>query len=114
MKYEEGQTIYVEWKNYCRVRENLEPSPIKVLKIGRQWVHLERGYRVNKNSIYIDGAGYSSPGTIYESIEAWKETLALSEAWRDFSSMVDKFNPPEGMTVEKIKAAMDLLGLKVL
>lgn len=57
----------------------MRPGDYTVVKVGTKWAELDgrevRGaMRVHKTLLFVDGAGFSSPGRVYASREAWEES----------------------------------------
>ena len=110
-----GDTVY-----HVPTRRLGEPSYAYVVGIGRKWVswslYPERGtvdFRFDKSTGYVDGKGYSSPATVYASREEHEAATLLYKAWSNARLIVNGHfgPPPAGVTVERIREAMKLLGL---
>jgi hypothetical protein len=106
-----GQTL---WFVYYNSYSN-SPRPgceVTITKIGRKWIGLNNGHRVDKHTLYADGRGYSSPGRCYPSREHHETQVEIRKAWRDFSNSIDPRNPPDGASLESIAQAIRLLNLE--
>jgi hypothetical protein len=110
-KFIVGQTLwFVYYKGYSS-----SPRPdceVTITKVGREWLTLSSGHRVDKHTLIADGKGYSSPGRCYLSREIYEKRVATLKAWRDFSSTIDPRNPPDLASLESIAQAMRLLNLE--
>lgn len=85
---------------------------VSVTKVGRKWVTLDNGHRIDLETWTADGGNFMSPGTCWLSREAWERNTVLVQSWerlrRDASNL---WRPPRDMTVERIAQVRDLLGL---
>jgi hypothetical protein len=111
MEYKVGQKVWVEYY------QNRADGGIKleVTKVGRKWVELGIGkgrYRVEIGSTQIDGGNYSSPGRVWPSKADADAYQDLVKAWGDLRRRVDSYSPPEGLTLEALAKASEVLGLK--
>ncbi len=83
--------------------------------MGRKWVHLVAGgttYRAAIGHPYLDGGRFSSPGRIWESVEAYAEAEARAEAWRDFRRVLEGHHyAPRGATPENLLRICGILGI---
>jgi hypothetical protein len=109
-KFIVGQTLWFVYNNYGN-RSRLN-SEVTITKVGREWLTLSSGRRINKHTLEVDGKGYASPGRCYLSREIYEKRMATLKAWRDFSSSIDPRNPPDGVELESIAQAMRLLNLE--
>jgi hypothetical protein len=103
--YTVGQILYyVPNRSYYQA----ESRPLKVAKVGRDWVTLENDARFGKRDrkMEIDGGNYASPGRCYLSESDYKESAALVMAWEKLTSDIHttfrRAGPPPHMTVEMI------------
>ena len=108
-KLEVGQKLWVVWSSKHR-----SPCSVEVEKVGRKWAEIPNGYRINLETLYIDGRGYTSPGRCYLSKKQYEQEKAVDEAWWDLCRMLRGWwgDAPDGVTVEAIAKARELLGLK--
>jgi hypothetical protein len=87
---------------------------LAVSKIGRKWVTLENGERAAIGSRYLDGKGYSCPGTIYLSEEEHDRIAVRGRAWdRLWRDMQTMGQPPDNVSLDAIERARDFLLGKV-
>lgn len=81
-----GQRLYVVMGKYKEY--------MPVTKIGRKWVTLGEGLqhvRIDKDTMKIDGAGYSSPGQAHLSKADYEEYCLRNTLWGDLQAHVRKF-----------------------
>lgn len=103
-----GQTLVYESRDrrYGPVYET------KVTKIGRKWVTLDNGHRINPATLWADGGQYSSPGRCWLSHKDREAYLARAEAWRRLSVYVHgHLSPPENVTADNIELAGTMIGI---
>lgn len=105
-----GDTVWL----VCNDGRRGDPQEHVVSKVGRKWIYIDRcRYRFDVDTWRVDGGGYSSPATIYESKEAWEKKESLENAWRRFAENVrNQYGTvPSGATEEAIEQAAKLLGI---
>ncbi len=70
---------------------------VTVTKVGRVWAELNNDpkFRVNIESMYIDGRGYTSPGACYYSKENYEEEKNRGEAWKAFRKELEYIWSPQ-------------------
>ena len=106
--YSVGQELYFEWSPYSRRRGGGET--VTITKVGRKWMELSNGHRVDKVRLVADGREYSSPGTAYVSRADREAQVRLLDAWRTLRVRMEVM-PGDGVTTERIAEAARLLGL---
>lgn len=85
---------------------------VTVTKVGRKWLTLDNGYRASAADMWLDGGGYTSPGSCYASRAAWEAHKELCDAWEQLRRDVDRERrPPPGVTAQLIWHARASLGL---
>lgn len=90
-----------------------------VVKVGRRWLTLESKYsasghqtmRADKDTLRLDGQGYSSPGNCYRSREAYEREQLRRNGWRDFVRRMS-YNVPDALSLEDVQALRVKCGLK--
>ena len=107
--YSVGQELYFEWSPYSRRRGGGET--VTITRVGRKWMELSNGHRVDKVRLVADGRGYSSPGTAYVSRADREAQVRLLDAWRTLRVRMEVM-PGDGVTTERIAEAARLLGLE--
>jgi len=90
---------------------------VTVTKVGRKWVTLSNGFRFDKTSRWwrrTDGSGYSSPGTIWDSEDRYRESLVVSKILDAIRHQL-QFSRMDDMKVTATDAihAAKLLGVEV-
>jgi len=88
------------------------PYEVEVTKVGRKWATVGEGYRAERIDLetwYADGRGYSSPGRCYLSQEDYVTELDLSRLWAHLQREIQYSRCPGGVTINDIKQAMELL-----
>lgn len=97
-----GQEVFVVLNPY---RGNL-PSRVlrdRVLSVGRKWVCLEGSRRFDKEGMELDGKGYSSPGRVYLSKEAYEEQSLRGKLWREIREVCSNtWQPPKEVSVGEL------------
>lgn len=78
-----------------RPSERRQPQrKVTVESVGRKWVMLSDGNRVDKESGVVDGGKYSSPGKVWTE-EAWREHSYRAIQWGIIKEAVyGRFEPP--------------------
>lgn len=99
-----GDTLYYVPNNMVR-RGN--PKYVTISKIGRTWLYCD-GMRVDKETLVVDGRGYSSPGKCWLSQDEHEQHLLVKIAWNNFKIMVEHHHPRD-VSVEDIQEATQLL-----
>lgn len=103
MTLEVGQSLYF-------VPNRGQRRFITIESVGRKWAVIDSRLRINKDTLIADGGQYSSPGRCYLNEEAYRAKLQLDGAWSEFRQSIDRqYQPPAGMTIEKINLAKQAL-----
>lgn len=80
-------------------------EPVKVEKIGREWVTTSNGHRFKPPSMVADAGQYQPWGSFWTSKEAYEENGARIAAWAAFRKAVDpEYSVPAHLTTEQIRA----------
>lgn len=99
MNYTVGQKLWYVPTDHRWGRQ----AEVTVTRVGRKWVELDSGRRVEIGKTHVDGGNYSSPGSLYESKEVYEASEALKEAWWELKRKMDNIRAtPSHMTLEKI------------
>lgn len=107
-EFKVGQVLFWEWSSYThRRREN---EDVTITKIGRKWLELSNGYRVDKETLVADCGKYSPAGRCYLDRAAREEELRVQNAWRDLNRRMG-YSVPSGVSADDIEQAAKLLGL---
>lgn len=88
-----------------------QPKEVTVLKVGRKWAQLDNNERIDLETFIADAGQYSSPGRCYLSQEEYEAKVTIGSAWSNLKRSIDYKSPPDGVTVEDIEAARQLLRL---
>lgn len=95
-----------------RERHLGQPRFVKVVKVGRKWAELDCLYRVNMETLSVDGGGYTSPARCYLDKEAYEAEQERQRLWGVLRQRINnKWTAPDGVTVEQIKIAAAELNL---
>lgn len=100
-----GQTLWFVNSQYRNANEAGKGSEVTVEKVGRVWVQLSNGHRIDKESMVADGGIYSSPGVCYLTEGDHKARLELCAVWRAFAEKISPHKVPDGLTIEDINFA---------
>lgn len=86
------------------------PRYVKVTRVGNKYITLENGWRVDMETMRVDGRGYSSPGKCWENEPTYFKWLELENAWRKLQNWMSReYHAPDGVTIESIATASILL-----
>lgn len=109
MKLQVGQKLF--YVSSSRWRTN--PTRwLAITKVGRKWAYLENGDRVYVETLFVDGAGYSTPGRCYLTEEEYQKEKHKTECWRVLWNWVDaRHQIPRETNIEAIQAAANALGV---
>lgn len=96
-----------------------QTGEVTVHKVGRKWAELKSTsvpglsrYRLNVETLVVDGQGYSSPGRCYQSRLHWLNEEGPTLAWAQLRQhLLD--NGPADMSFETIQMAAKLLDLEI-
>lgn len=94
-----------------------KPREVVVTKVGRKWATIESDGReigrVDKDSLIVDGGGYSSPGHCCRDRATHEAEVAKRAAWDSLrQAMRDQYRIPADLTTEQILAFYTLLASK--
>jgi hypothetical protein len=107
----EGKMLTVGQKLwFVPYQRRVEAHEVIVEKVGRKWASIGY-YRINIDTLKVDGGQYSSPGACYLSKEAYEAEIKLNQEWDAFRRLVDANYAPKGITIERIKEAINILGI---
>lgn len=85
---------------------------LTVEKVGNRWLTLSNDYRVDKDTLEVDGGSYSSPGRCWLSQQEYEDAVAVRTAWNSLGEQMRVFQPA-GLTLEKIEEARRVLGMGI-
>ena len=95
---------------------------VTVTKVGRRWAEFQREglgwrhaeHRFDLDTMRLDGAGFSSPGRVYPSEEAYRTETRLNELWSELRNRFDRlYMRPDGVDEIRILKAADALGRRL-
>lgn len=113
-RYVCGQKLYFEPGRYIEPgrysNSNEAGSMVTITKVGRKWLQLSNGCRIDAETLIADGGKYSSPGTCYKDRAAREAVVAAQAAWSSLRHRMG-YTVPAGVTAEHIVHARRLLGL---
>jgi len=112
-KFIVGQTLWFVYNNTYSNRLRLD-CEVTITKVGRAWLTLSSGHRIDKHTLEVDGKGYASDGRCYLSREKHEEEIAVAQEWKKFLRFLQAkgYRVPNGATVESIAQAMRILKLE--
>jgi hypothetical protein len=86
---------------------------VRVIKIGRKWAYLDySNYRIDKDTLYVDGGDYISPGRCYLGKDLWEREQERSELWNAlWRALHGSHKIPEGVSSADIRTAASILKL---
>ena len=101
--YRAGETLFV-------VFQHSEPREMTVESVGRKWVTLDdERYRFARGSRQLDGKGYSSPGTVYDSRQQYDAELERRKLWLRLRELTQR-SAPDHLDNTQLEQALKLLG----
>ena len=86
-----------------------------VSKVGRQYAQLANtgGLRVHIESGTVSYPGWGGEGKCYASEAAYNAHVETAETWRKLNDAMRRWDCPAGVTAASIRAAAELLGVKL-
>lgn len=114
MQLKKDQVVWIKYQgNRGRAADLVQAV---VTKIGRRWaylsVHDRPAHRIALGTDYLDGGDYSSPGRVWESVEAFADSETRAVAWREFRNLIDRHHyAPRGATPENLLRICGILGI---
>ena len=83
---------------------------VTVTKVGRRWVSLDNGHRIDSQTWTADGGGSVSPGRCWPSESHYVKEMELEQRWAQFHQYVStQYRAPVGCTKERIDAVSRIL-----
>lgn len=80
------------------------PQPVTIERVGRRWAYFaEAGYRFDIRTGEIDGGDYSSPGSVFESEQAWRDHIDWAHACSAFHRAMTYCRIPPAVSVAKLR-----------
>lgn len=103
MNYQVGDVLYYvpnESKNHRLVT---------ITKVGRKWLTINSSMRINKDTLSVDGYGYSSPGRCYRTEADYLEVSKRQELWRKIRGEVYAYRIPAHLSTSDLQLIYDKL-----
>lgn len=109
-EYKTGQTFWWVSSNNSRTQKE-----VTLEKVGRVWLTLSNGHRVDKLTLKAFAGEWTSPGTCWPSKAEYDKTVRLQTAWESLRRQLCNSwgGVPNNVTVEDIKAAAMYLKLEI-
>jgi hypothetical protein len=98
-------------------KRHTKDREVTISKIGRKWVTLSDGNRFDRTSENwrnVDGAGYSSPGRLWDSTEQYEEYSLVRQIIDAIQRRFRFGRDSENVSLENARQAARLLGLEVV
>lgn len=113
----EGQVLWFVGNELGNFKNQV--GEVTVTKVGRKWAELRSKdipglsrYRLNVETLVVDGQGYSNPGRCFLSRLDWLNQEGPKLAWMQLRQHL--LNPcPDDLSFETIQYAATLLGLEI-
>lgn len=84
------------FQSHVRYKNSRE---VTVITVGRKWITLDNGFRINRETWTIDCGGYIAPGKMYRTQEEADAQIARTQRWVSiFRYICDRYNRPEHIT----------------
>lgn len=91
-------------------RKRSNAREVTIAKIGRKWITTTEDDAMRLDVKTLQADGYWT-GCAYLSQQHYEESEAIKKAWSDLCDKMKWYNQPDGITVEEITEARNLLGL---
>ncbi len=104
-----GQKLWWVWSD----PRTGDPKSVTIEKVGRKWITLSNGHRIDKESMRADGDGYASPGCCYMSETEYQVAKMRAFLWSDLRRKVEFGAVPNGVTIADIREAARLLRIEL-
>ena len=108
-RFSVGQTLwFVPSQSYLG-----SPREVHVSAVGRKWIGLNIGKRIDPQTMLVDSEGGFGRGYCWFKKEDWEESQAIARAWLDISKFVRDRpeNPDCGYTLDQLAAIRSALGM---
>jgi len=74
-----------------------------IQNVGRKWAYFPGNYRVNLETLEIEGGWQYPRSRCYLSIEHYEAEQRRRELWSQIREYVNTFSPPPGMTLQRLE-----------
>jgi hypothetical protein len=105
-----GQKLWLV--DYAPYRLSEKGEVVGVTKVGKKFAELDNGMRVNVNTMLVDNKAFGKVSRCYLSKEDHDNEIAIVMEWRLFMRACSNKYHFDGLTVENIQKAYQLLGLE--
>ena len=110
--YQVGQELW--WEPSDRRERILGCRMVKIVKVGRVWLELSNGYKVDKIKLAAYSKIYGPPGHCYLDRAARELHVAAELAWSKLCrKLCGMHNIPSHLTLAEITQAAALLGVTI-
>lgn len=92
------------------VEERRQPRQVRVEKIGRVWLTLSDGRRVDRRTLRPETSAFAT--SCFRTLEEYEEQTKLSRFWRLFRYALD-YKPAPGVTAEDVRQAAAILRISL-
>lgn len=89
-----------------------EPYYTEIEKIGRKWVYLTNGYRIEPDTLWADGGQYSTPGRCMASKELHDDEVEATRVLRIVRELIG-YGQPRCSAADAHKIAL-IIGANVM
>jgi len=114
MNYQVGDTLYYVPDH--SVRRSGTPHFVTIDKVGRTWLTVSNKMnqrRINKETLYADGQGYSSPGRCYRTESEYNESIQRIKLWCEIKNIVNALSNFDHLSLEDMQMIHDKLSKEV-
>lgn len=97
---------------YSDDRDKYKNHHTKVTKVGRKWVETDDGHRFDINDwrYWADGKGYTSPGRLWESQQAYEDHIEILKLARKIQYRCG-LSSIDDIPLQNMRQAAELLGI---
>lgn len=89
-----------------------QAAPVTVLKVGRKWLNLSNGHRIDRDTFVADSGNFSSPGRCYNSAAVYEAERGADLAWSELVRELRYSRKPK-VTEVAVRQAAALLGIEL-
>lgn len=111
--YAVGQSLYWESSPGYSGRSSGRNGDVTITKVGRKWLELSNGYRVDKATLFADPGNYSPPGRCFVDKEKRLAEHAKQDAWnelhRRIAALTSRGRAPQQISMASIQQILVLL-----
>lgn len=112
MKFEVGQKLWLVPVRWSRIgKAGDDGKEVTVISVGRKWIGLDNGKRVDAKTLKVEMRGYSDTDRCYPSRENYRHEYELNQEWEWLRHMIPISRPP-GITLDSIQLIASVLQLE--